>query len=88
MSENDTENGLTPKQVLTSIWADEAEGAIGIDEDCSPTKQCRNMRDITFEGFAEAGTDISTAWKAVLAREGKLSPGAETIRDLVLGSDS
>ena len=46
------------------------------------------MRDITFEGFAESGTDISTAWKAVLAREGKLTPGAETIRDLVLGDDS
>jgi hypothetical protein len=83
MSEHDP----TPKQLLTSIWADRADGAIEIDEECSPTKQCRNMREITFEGFAEAGTDIATAWKAVLARDGKLVPGAETIRDLVLGSD-
>jgi hypothetical protein len=82
-----SENDMTPKQLLTSIWSDGADGRIEIDEDCSPTKQCRNMRDITFEGFAEAGTDISTAWKAVLAREGKLTPGAETIRDLVLGND-
>ncbi|HSH11311.1 MAG TPA: hypothetical protein VLA10_05955 [Ilumatobacter sp.] len=82
------DNELTPKQLLTSIWADNADGEIEIDEDCSPTKQCRNMRDITFEGFAEAGTDIATAWKTVLAREGKLAPGAETIRDLVLGRDS
>ncbi|HEY5662800.1 MAG TPA: hypothetical protein VIS05_02065 [Ilumatobacter sp.] len=78
----------TPKQILTSIWADRADGALEVDEDCSPTKLCRNMRDITFEGFAEAGTDIATAWKTVLAREGKLTPGAETIRDLVLGRDS
>ena len=83
-----SEHDVTPKQLLTSIWAGSADGRLDIDEDCSPTKQCRNMRDITFEGFAEAGTDISTAWKAVLAREGKLTPGAETIRDLVLGSDS
>lgn len=81
-----SENELSPKQVMTSIWA--ADGELEIDEDCSPTRQCRNMRDITFEGFADAGTDISTAWKAVLAREGKLTPGAETIRDLVLGSES
>jgi hypothetical protein len=83
-----SESDLSPKQVLTSIWAEHADGEIEIDADCSPTKQCRNMRDITFEGFAESGTDISTAWKAVLAREGKLTPGAETIRDLVLGDDS
>jgi hypothetical protein len=82
-----SDDDLNPKQLLTSIWASSADGEIEIDEDCSPTKQCRNMRDITFEGFAEAGTDISTAWKMVLAREGKLTPGAETIRDLVLGHD-
>jgi hypothetical protein len=83
-----SENDLTPKQVLRSIWTERADGEIEIDADCSPTKQCRNMRDITFDGFAEEGTDISTAWKAVLAREGKLTAGAETIRDLVLGRDS
>lgn len=82
-----TDSDPNPKQLLRSIWAEHADGEFEIDADCSPTKQCRNMRDITFEGFAEGGTDISTAWKAVLAREGKLTPGAETIRDLVLGND-
>ena len=82
-----THSDPNPKQVLRSIWTEHADGELEIDADCSPTKQCRNMRDITFEGFAEAGTDISTAWKAVLAQEGKLTPGAETIRDLVLGND-
>lgn len=83
-----SDDDFDPKQLVTSIWAAQAEGALEIDEECSPTKQCRNMRDITFEGFAESGTDISTAWKQVLAQEGKLTPGAETIRDLVLGRDS
>jgi hypothetical protein len=72
----------SPKSVLTSIWSDQ-QGALEIDEDCSPTKQCRNMRDIAFDGFAEEGTDLAAAWKQRLAREGKLRPGAETIKDLV-----
>lgn len=76
-----------PKQVLTSIWAAQDEASLDVDEDCSPTKQCRNMKDITFDGFAPEGSDIGAAWRSLLAREGKLKPGAETIRDLVLGPD-
>jgi hypothetical protein len=75
-----------PKAMLTSIWASE-DGRLDVDEDCSPTKQCRNMRDIAFDGFAEEGTDLASAWKNLLAREGKLRDGAETIKDLVLGRE-
>ena len=39
---------------------------------------------MTFDGFAEPGTDLRQAWRDLLAREGKLGSG-ETIRDLVLG---
>lgn len=57
----------------------------GFDDECSPTKVCRNMKGITFDGFAEEGTDLRTAWRDRLAREGKLVEDAESIRDLVLG---
>jgi len=76
------------KAVLTTLWAATTPTGITIDEDCSPTKQCRNMKDITFDGYAPEGTDMKAAWKDLLAREGKLHPGAETIRDLVLGPDA
>jgi hypothetical protein len=42
------------------------------------------MVDVTFDGFAEPGSDIGAAWRAKLAREGKLNTSGESIRDLVL----
>jgi hypothetical protein len=56
-----------------------------MDEDCSPTKPCRNMKDVTFEGFAEPGSDLGAAWRAKLDREGKLSSSGVSVRDLILG---
>ncbi len=38
-----------------------------------------------FDGFAEDGEDLQTAWRERLAREGKLSGSAESVRDLILG---
>lgn len=72
------------RDVLRSIWAAEGQ-AVDLDEDCSPNKSCRNMKDVTFDGYAEPGSDLGSAWRAKLAREGKLSPSGETIRELVLG---
>jgi hypothetical protein len=71
-------------ETLRSIWLtthDHHE----LDEDCSPGKPCRNMKDVTFDGYAEPGSDIGAAWRAKLAREGKLSSSGESVRDLVLG---
>jgi hypothetical protein len=71
-------------EVLQSVWMvnhDHSE----LDEDCSPTKPCRNMKGVTFDGYAEEGGDIGAAWRAQLAREGKLNTSAGTIRELVLG---
>jgi hypothetical protein len=45
------------------------------------------MRGVTFDGYAEEGADIGAAWRAQLAREGKLSTDGGSIRDLVLGQD-
>jgi hypothetical protein len=41
------------------------------------------MKDVSFDGFAEDGVDLGTAWRSKLAREGKLS-GA-SLADLVMG---
>jgi hypothetical protein len=43
------------------------------------------MRDVTFDGFAEPGSDLGAAWRAKLDREGKLSSSGASVRDLILG---
>ena len=70
--------------VLSDVWSadDDAEMA----DDCGPTKVCRNARDFTFDGIAEDGEDLPTAWRRLLETEGKRSSDAKSIRDLVLGS--
>jgi hypothetical protein len=74
-------------EVLRSVWAAQEESTAELDEDCSPTKNCKNMKDITFDGYAEPGSDLTGAWRDKLAREGKLSTSGGSIRDLVLGTD-
>ncbi len=74
-------------EVLRSVWAVQEESAADLDEDCSPTKNCKNMKDITFDGYAEPGSDLIGAWREKLAREGKLNTAGGSIRDLVLGPD-
>jgi len=69
----------------SSIWSSPADDQVLLDADCSPTKTCRNMVGVTFDGFAEPGTDLHTAWRATLEREGKISNDAPTLRELVLG---
>ncbi|MFZ9629115.1 MAG: hypothetical protein ACO3C1_07155 [Ilumatobacteraceae bacterium] len=76
------------KSVLTSLWQAAGDPAVALDDECSPTKVCRNMQGITFEGFAEEGTDIRTAWRERLQREGKYNTSGGSIRDLVLGAES
>ena len=67
------------------MWSADGQRSADLDEDCSPTKSCRNMKDVTFDGMAEPGTDLSAAWRERLRREGKLSTSGGSIRDLVLG---
>jgi len=80
-----TDDATDERQVLRSIWAAEGQ-RLDVDEDVSPTKACRNMKDVTFDGLAEPGSDLKSAWRDRLAREGKLSTSGGSIRDLVLGS--
>lgn len=72
--------------MLDSVWM-VSHDHFHLDEDCSPSKPCRNMKGVTFDGYADEGADIGAAWKAQLAREGKLSTTGESIRDLVLGNE-
>ena len=81
-------DGQEARRALTSIWAAQGDPGLTLDDECSPTKQCRNMRDMTFDGFATGDTDIRAAWRERLAREGKLDTSGGTIRDLVFGPDS
>ena len=76
----------TTADVLQSVWAVAHDH--DLDEDCSPTKSCRNMKGVTFDGYAEPGSDIGAAWRAKLAREGKLSASEGSVRDLGLGQGS
>ena len=74
-------------EVLRAVWAAQrGDGGVDLDEDCSPTKACKNMQGVTFDGFGEPGSDVGEAWRARLAREGKLSTSGGSIRDLLLGS--
>ena len=71
--------------VLRALWASEGQGEDDLADECLPQKTCKNMKGVTFDGFAEPGTDLSSAWRDRLAREGKLSTSGQSIRDLVLG---
>ncbi|MEM7341071.1 MAG: hypothetical protein AAF467_20610 [Actinomycetota bacterium] len=78
-------NGST-SEPLSDVW--DTSGDAALDEDCSPTKVCRNARDFTFDGIAEGEDDLATSWRKLLAREGKLSTEGGSVRDLVLGTPS
>jgi hypothetical protein len=72
-------------EVLRAVWA--ADGSADEFDDCGPAKTCRNMKDYSFDGMAEPGTDLGSAWRERLRREGKWRDGEGSVRDLVLGSD-
>jgi hypothetical protein len=75
--------------VLREVWSAQGQSAEDIEEACSTTKSCKKMADVGFDGLAEeTDGDLRLAWRTQLAREGKLNPGAGSVRDLVLGSES
>jgi hypothetical protein len=73
-------------EVLRTVWTADGQTSEDLDEACGPTKSCKNMKDVTFDGMAEPGSDLGAAWRERLRREGKLHPSGGTIRDLVLGN--
>ena len=79
--------------VLREMWSAQGQTAEDLEEACGPAKSCKRMTNVGFDGLAEeTDGDLRLAWRTQLAREGKLNPGAGTVRDLVLppasGSES
>ncbi len=68
-------------QVLRALWSADDRDRSEVDEECGPVTPCRNMKDVSFDGLGEPGSDLAGAWRERLAREGKLGSGS--LRDLV-----
>ena len=71
--------------VLREIWRGQGQTAADLDDACGQ-KTCKKMDDagVGFDDFAPDG-DRAAAWRATLAREGKLSRSEGSVRDLVMG---
>lgn len=74
-----------PTDTGTGMWSAPSPDQVLFDADCSPSKTCKNMVGVSFDGLAEPGTDLGQAWRAKLEREGKITDGGTSLRDLVLG---
>jgi len=71
--------------VLREVWTAQAQTTEDIEAACGDIKACKRMADVGFDGLAEeTDGDLRLAWRTQLAREGKLNPGAGSVRDLVL----
>ena len=80
-------------EVLREMWSARGQSAEDVEEACgtahSTGRSCKRMTDVGFDGLAEeTDGDLRLAWRTQLAREGKLDPGAGSVRDLILGSES
>lgn len=81
-------NESDPLPVLRSLWNGADSSRTKADAACGPTKVCRNMKHVNFEAAnfqsgSNTGADIGAAWRAKLAREGKLRPGATSLAELI-----
>jgi hypothetical protein len=74
-------------EVLRAVWRGHGQAAEGLGEAVDTGKACKRMSDagVGFEDFGDGEADIRDAWRATLAREGKLRPAGGSVRDLVLG---
>jgi hypothetical protein len=72
--------------VLRAVWMAEGQSADDLDDDSGPQKTCKNMVGVSFDGWAEPGSDLRSAWRDRLEREGKLDASGQSVRDLVFGT--
>lgn len=72
--------------ILRAVWRGQGQGAGDLADDESGGRSCKRMTDVGFDEFAGGETERSAAWRAMLAREGKLRPSDDSIREHVLGS--
>jgi hypothetical protein len=74
------------REVLREVWSAKGQSSADLEEALGAAKACKKMADVGFDGLAGPDGDLRAAWREKLQREGKLHPGASSIRDLVLGS--
>ena len=71
-------------EVLRDVWRGQAQSVADLDDSCE--SHCKKMTDagVGFDDYAAGdAVDRVTAWRARLAREGKLS-SAGSLADLIL----
>lgn len=73
-------------EVLREVWSAQGQSSADLDDACGTRKSCKRMANVGFDGLTDDDGDLRRAWRARLEREGKLNPGADSVRDLVLGS--
>jgi hypothetical protein len=71
--------------VLRAVWSAQGQAGADLDDAGDTKKSCKKMADVGFGGLAGADGDLRAAWRDRLRREGKLKPGSDGVRDLVLG---
>lgn len=72
-------------EVLRDVWSATGQTAADLDEAFGSQKSCQRMQDVGFEDLASGDSDMRSAWRATLEREGKLDGSVSSVRDLVLG---
>ncbi len=72
-------------EVLRAVWRSQGQAAGDLDDGAGAARSCKRMSDVGFEGFGAGEADPKEAWRATLAREGKLRPAGGSVRDLVMG---
>jgi len=72
-------------EVLRGIWTAQGQTSMDPGESCGTTKSCKKMSAVGFDAMAAvADGDLRSAWRAQLAREGKLRADGGSVADLVL----
>ncbi len=71
--------------VLRDVWSARGQDGEALADELGTAKGCKRMSDIGFDDMSGPDGDLSAAWQAQLKREGKLSTGTSSVRDLVLG---
>ena len=87
------DDGQQALSALRNVWSAKDQTSADIDESCGNTKDSVGFDGLVDEeqssgGGTSVGGNVRSAWKTKLEREGKLSSGTGSVRDLVFGSDS
>ncbi|MDQ4021285.1 MAG: hypothetical protein M3257_06580 [Actinomycetota bacterium] len=94
-TDNLTDDGKQALSALRGVWQAQGQTSADLDEACGNTKPCKSMESVGFQGLIDedenqsnqvVGSNLRSAWKTKLEREGKLSAEAGSVRDLVFGS--